>query len=691
MRLMQSSVHLWLGLFGLVFVAQLIVGTILNASGMLQPGSLIAALAVAALVTLTVRYWRDGALLADHRRTDNSRPPGPPPADPPAGSSRGAQAGDDGHDTLSVTRLQAQNHRLRRELARLRAIYRHSHDAVLLFDPTSGRLVDSNPGAATLLGFPEARLSGHHIDELHDEDPDYLRHLIDEVMDSPRGHALRLNYRANDGRSVPVEVSLSRITWEDGRLLLCVARDLSEREDAHAQIEHLAYHDTLTGLPNRALLTDRVGRALARSRRTALGGALLFLDLDKFKRINDSLGHAVGDALLKELAVRLRRTLREEDTIARLGGDEFVILLEGLGQTAERIVEKGCEIGEKVRFALNDPFLLHDHELYVTASIGIVAFPRDGDTVDTLLRHADTAMYYAKGAGRDAAKLFERQMDEAATSRLAFEQDLRRGLQEDQFVLYFQPMQGIRDGQPLGAEALLRWQHPRHGLIAPSEFLPYIENSALMLKLDDWVLRETCRTLRAFQDDPTLNAPNCLGINIGHQQFERADFVSRVQEILESTGADPHRLQFEITETVLIREDKQAIDRMHALRTLGIRFALDDFGTGYSSLADLRRLPIETLKIDRSLVRDIATDPHDEAIVRAILSMAAHIGLEVVAEGVESRAQLALLRDATCSYYQGFLGRPPIGAAAYREELAYRTREAERPVRPVSAAVPDPG
>lgn len=676
----------WLSLFGLVFAAQLGVGAVLNVDDLLRPKTLVAALVVALLVALATRPWRTGMRSADHRPV-----PTLPSADQGAATACKPDEPKEGQDTRSLTRLEAQNHRLRRELARMRAIYRHSHDAVMLIDPPSGRLVDANPGAAILLGVPETQLVGHHIDELHDEDPDYLRHLFDEAMDSPGGYALRLNYRASDGRSVPVEVSLSRISWKDGRLLLCVARDLSERESANAQIEHLAYHDTLTGLPNRALLTDRVSRALARSRRTALGGALLFLDLDKFKRINDSLGHAVGDALLQELAARLKRTLREEDTIARLGGDEFVILLEGLGQSAGAVVEKGCEIGEKVRRTLNDPFLLHDHELHVTASIGIVAFPRDGDTVDTLLRHADTAMYHAKGAGRDAAKLFERQMDEAAISRLAYEQDLRRGLQEDQFELFFQPMQAIRDGQPLGAEVLVRWRHPEHGLIAPSEFLPYIENSALMLKLDDWVLRETCRLLCSFQEDPTLDAPDCLGINIGHQQFERADFANRVREILEATGADPHRLQFEITETVLIRDDKQAIDRMHALRNLGIRFALDDFGTGYSSLTDLRRLPIETLKIDRSLVRDIANDPHDEAIVRAILSMATHIGLEVVAEGVETREQLAVLRDATCSYYQGFLGRPPIGAAAFREELAYRSYEAATPALSVSAAASDAG
>jgi len=490
-------------------------------------------------------------------------------------------------------------------------------------------------------------------------------------MDRGEGRSIRINYRAGDGRIIPAEVSTSRIQLDTGNMLLCIARDISERENAAERIQHLAYHDTLTDLPNRTLLTDRVNRALARARRTHQIGALLFLDLDKFKRINDSLGHSVGDELLKELARRLRRALREEDTVARLGGDEFVVLLEGLGQRQDRAVEKAREIAEKVRGIFVDEYRLDGHELYVTASIGIVTFPHDGDTVDTLLRHADTAMYHAKGAGRDGARVFERRMDEAAISRLRLENELRNGLREGEFELYFQPVLVIRDGHVLGAEALLRWHHPTNGMIAPTEFLPYIENCALMLKLDDWVLLESCRLLGSIQDDPELQAPECLAINISHQQFHQPEFVGRVKEIVDQTGADARRLQFEITETMLIKDAHDSIERMTALKQMGIRFAIDDFGTGYSSLADLRQLPIDTLKIDRSFVRDIASDPNDAAIVRAILSMAKHIGLKVIAEGVETREQLQFLRNADCSYYQGYLGRPPLSADRFREELRF--------------------
>lgn len=589
----------------------------------------------------------------------------------------GAASGD--RDTLQLNRLLALRQRrfagytrqLRCEIERLKAIYRHSHDAVLIFDPAQGRLVDCNPRASQLLGMSREALEGMRLVDLHDEDATYLRSLIDDVMDREHGHSIRINYRAGDGRIVPAEVSMSRIVLDTGNLLLCIARDVSERQDAAEKIEHLAYHDTLTGLPNRTLLTDRVNRALVRARRTGQIGALLFLDLDKFKRINDSLGHSVGDELLKELAGRLRFTLREEDTVARLGGDEFVVLLESLGQRQDRAVDKAREIAEKLRAIFVDEYRLNGHELYVTASIGIVTFPQDGDTVDQLLRHADTAMYHAKGAGRDGARVFERHMDEAAMSRLQFENELRNGLQHGQFELYFQPVLRIRDGAILGAEALLRWHHPTSGLISPSDFMPYIENCALMLKLDDWVLNQACSLLGEVQRDRALATPECLGINLSHQQFHQADFVDRLIRILDSTGADPHRLQLEITETILLKDTKESIDRMNALRQIGVRFAIDDFGTGYSSLADLRQLPIDTLKIDRTFIRDIASDPNDAAIVRAILSMASHIGLQVVAEGVESREQLGFLRAAECTYYQGYLGRPPVPLKTFREELGF--------------------
>lgn len=673
---MPAALRKPLTLFSLILLGQL--GTLLGSLGLaaFTPRSLLLATIISAAATLiwdlyAQRPVRRGlARLGSRISRLSAQPRRPVESALPPGDETSRRL--ESRLNARQERIAGYTRQLRHELARFRSIYRHSHDAVMIFDPTDGRLIDSNPRTADFLGMKRESLQGIRLFELHDEDKSYLRDLIDDVMDSEQGMSIRINYRAGDGRLIPAEVSASRIDLDDtGRLLLCIARDISEREDAEQRIQHLAYHDTLTNLPNRTLLTDRVNRALARARRTKQIGALLFLDLDKFKRINDSLGHSVGDELLKELAKRLRRTLREADTVARLGGDEFVVLLEGLDDDQDRAVEKAGELAEKLRGIFNDEYHLEGHELYVTASIGIVTFPQDGDSVDTLLRHADTAMYHAKGAGRDNARLFERRMDEAAISRLRLENELRTGLREEQFELYFQPVLAIRNGHALGAEVLLRWQHPRAGLIAPTEFLPYIENSALMLKLDEWVLHESCRLLGEIQDDPGLQAPECLAINVSHQQFHQHDFVERVKQILAETGAKPERLQLEITETILIKDTKDSVDRMNALKQLGIRFAIDDFGTGYSSLTDLRRLPIDTLKIDRAFIRDIDTDPNDAAIVKAILSMARHIGLQVIAEGVETREQLQFLREANCSYYQGYLGRPPFSLKVFREELAF--------------------
>lgn len=550
-----------------------------------------------------------------------------------------------------------------------RAIFRHARDPILLFAPRTLRLIDCNPIAEKQLNI--AHDSSITLDSLLEDDEAYIRNIVDDIMDAGDGASLRTACRSGDGRPLQLEISASRITMGGDELLLCIAHIVGDRDNVAQQIHHLAYHDTLTNLPNRMLLTDRVNRALARVRRTGHNGALLFLDLDKFKRINDSLGHSIGDALLKELAARLRGALREEDTVARLGGDEFVVLLEGLGADAERAVQQAQEITEKVRGVFTGAYLLDGHELYVTASIGIVMFPRDGDSVDTLLRHADTAMYHAKGAGRDASTLFESAMDEAATSRLRLENELRTGMRDQQLELYLQPILRLRDGRILGAETLVRWRHPTRGMISPKDFIPYIENGALMLKLDEWVLHEACGLLGRIQNDPELQTPMLLAVNVSHQQFLRSDFIERVERIIEATNADPQRLQFDITETVLIKDTRDSIARIHALKQLGIRFAIDDFGTGYSSLTDLRQLPIDTIKIDRSLIRDIATDPNDAAIVRAILSMAKHIGVEVIAEGVETREQLKFLRDARCHYYQGYLGRPPLSADTFRDELRF--------------------
>ena len=665
-----------ISLFLLILAVQLGTALALHGAQALSVQTLLAAAIVAALVAavwdfVVHRPARHGLRMLEARMQSLTQRAAPAAAAVPQPHTITDPLALDRMLAARQRKIAAYTRRLRSELGRYQAIYRQSHDAVMVFNPHSMAMVDCNPRALDLLGRSRDEKQKLRLADLHEEDESQLRDLVDDVMDSPRGRSFRINYRAADGHLVPAEVSASRILHEDGNLLLCITRDISERENAARKIQHLAYHDTLTNLPNRTLLSDRVNRALVRARRTGQIGALLFLDLDRFKRINDSLGHSVGDALLKELANRLRATLREEDTVARLGGDEFVVLLEGLGTEGDVAVDKAREIAAKVRAAFNDEFHLEGHELFVTSSIGVVTFPRDGDSVETLLRHADTAMYHAKGAGRDGARVFETHMDEAAMSRLRLEHELRIALRERQFELFLQPVLGIRDGRALGAEILVRWHHPDKGTVSPSEFMPYIENSSLMLKLDDWVLEESCRLLGEIQNDARLHTPDTIAVNVSQQQFHQPEFVQRVARILEQTGADARRLQFDITETVLLKDAAESITRINALKKLGIRFAIDNFGTGYSSLADLRQLPIDAIKIDRAFIRDIADDPNDAAIVRAILSVAEHIGVTVIAKGIETREQLTFLREAGCQYYQGFLGRPPLDADSFREELLF--------------------
>jgi diguanylate cyclase (GGDEF) domain len=539
---------------------------------------------------------------------------------------------------------------------------------VLLIDPDSHLVLDCNRQASRLLRLSKAQLLQHNILELA-EQTEPLLELLRQARESTGIHHRNIRLRSPNSKILYFEMSAERLQMRGRSLILLLGQDQTRHAEAESRVLHLAYHDTLTDLPNRTLLTDRVNHALQRSQRSGQHGALLFLDLDNFKRINDSLGHSIGDLLLQELAARLRRTLREEDTISRLGGDEFVVLIEHLGRDPAEADRQIREIARKIRAALAPAYHLNGHELHMTASIGHVVFPRDGQTMETLLRHADLAMYQAKKAGRDTVTRFHPSMDEIATQRMRVENEIRQALQDGHLELYFQPVLRIRDGRILGAEALLRWRHPQEGLILPGRFLPLIEDGALMLTLTDWVLEHACRELATIMATPGMCLPGYLAVNISHQQFHQPDFVARVRGIIEATGADPRHLLFEITETVIMTHAHEARARMLALKELGLRFAIDDFGTGYSSLSYLKQLPADTLKIDRSFVSEVTRDPDDAAIVRTVLGIADHMGMQVVAEGVEHQEQLHFLREHGCTCYQGFLGRPPLEQQAFREEL----------------------
>lgn len=441
--------------------------------------------------------------------------------------------------------------------------------------------------------------------------------------------------------------------------------DITAAKFAEAEIERLAYHDALTGLPNRVLFLDRLAQALAASHRNRRCGAVLFVDLDQFKRINDVHGHALGDAVLCEVARRLEYHLRQEDTVARLGGDEFVILLPDLAASQDDAGSLVMAVAEKIRSALERPAIIGGKEYVTGASIGITVFPKGLESVDDLMREADTAMYRAKERGRNALAYFEPAMQEAVAERYALEHELRDAVRDRSFELHLQSQMDT-DGNLIGAEALLRWRHPQRGLVMPANFIPLAEETGLIVPLGEWVLRETCTLIaRLVAEGRGLR----IAVNVSPRQFHMADFVQRTKEILSATGADPSYLTLEITESLLVEHASESVARMIELAALGLRFSIDDFGTGYSSLSYLKRLPLSELKIDKSFVLDVPHDPNDAALVEVILSMAQHLQFEVVAEGVENESQLVFLRRHGCKQFQGNYFHCPIEMHAWIDRL----------------------
>ncbi|THF66411.1 EAL domain-containing protein [Pseudothauera nasutitermitis] len=476
-----------------------------------------------------------------------------------------------------------------------------------------------------------------------------------------------------DGQTLLFDVIKVPLFHADGRRngLLSIGRDITERRRAESEVARLAYYDPLTNLPNRRLVLDRLGHALAVARRSGHYGALLLIDLDYFKTLNDARGHEMGDRLLKAAGERLAEGLRESDTLARFGGDEFVLLLPEISPHQQLAADMARGAAEKTRNLLGKPFDLGGEQITIGASIGVSIFPatQSGD-VSELVKQADTALYQAKAAGRNAVRFFEPEMQARAEMRFTLEAELRQAIDNNELRLYVQPQ---FDGQQRmrGAEVLLRWHHPRRGLIWPGSFVPIAEETGLIVELGDWVLRRACGMLtRPELAEGTLR----ISVNVSPRQFHHAGFVARVRDILAETGADPARLTFEVTEGLVIDKVHQTVATMSELNALGIHFSVDDFGTGYSSLAYLKRLPIQELKIDRSFIQDAPSDPNDAALVDTILSIAAHLHLDVVAEGVETEAQAAFLATRAPMLYQGYLYARP----EPEESFLARLRDASR-------------
>jgi diguanylate cyclase (GGDEF)-like protein len=448
--------------------------------------------------------------------------------------------------------------------------------------------------------------------------------------------------------------------------------DIAARLRAEAAADHLANHDALTNLPNRRLLFQRLAHELAVAERSGTQGAMFFIDLDHFKTLNDARGHSIGDAVLIEVARRLRKHLREIDLVARLGGDEFVAVLPMLGELRERAAQNAQVAADKLRKALAEPIVVRDEVFRLSASIGVALFPEDGDSPENLIKHADTAMYQAKTEGRNAIHFFQRDLLAAMEERHALETELRRALSEDGLDVAYQPLVDAHGGVR-GAEALVRWTHPTRGPISPAQFIPLCEESGLIISLGEWVLRAVLKQVAAWRKAGALGPQQYISVNISPRQFRQQGFEDRLLAALHEFEVPPSMLVLEITEGVVLGDIDSAIQRMQALRARGVRFYIDDFGTGYSSMAYLKRLPADGLKIDKGFVRDLGTDANDAAIVDAILAMGRHFGLTVVAEGVETEAQAQYLIQRDCALLQGYhLGRPT-DAARFAESFLRRT------------------
>ena len=475
--------------------------------------------------------------------------------------------------------------------------------------------------------------------------------------------------RRKSGEIYPERITISVLYDEAGKLLryIAIAADVTSNKKAENEMNSLAFYDPLTDLPNRRLLHDRLRQAISSSARSSKHGALLFIDLDNFKTLNDTMGHDQGDLLLEQVAQRLMACVREGDTVARLGGDEFVVMLEALSAAQDEAATQAEAVGNKILGALATPFQIAAHQHHGSASVGITLFADHQDTVDELLRRADLAMYQAKNAGRNAMRFFDPAMQAVVSVRAALEADLRLGLQRNQFLLHYQP-QVSHEGTTVGAEALLRWCHPERGMVSPLDFIPLAEETGLILPLGHWVLQTACQQLVQWAN-LAATADLVLAVNVSARQFRQADFVADVLGLLAQTGARADRLKLELTESIVLDNVADVIGKMVALKAHGVRFSMDDFGTGYSSLSYLRRLPLDQLKIDRSFVSEVLTDPNDAAIAQTIIALGHSLGLNVIAEGVETAGQRDFLARSGCLHYQGYLYSRPIEAQGFADFL----------------------
>ncbi|SDU88664.1 PAS domain S-box protein [Pseudomonas mucidolens] len=570
-----------------------------------------------------------------------------------------------------ITQQQRSEAALKASEEKFAKAFHSSPDAVSITERDTGRYLEVNDGFCRLTGYRAEEAIGLTLYQIGIwADENQRTALMTELQTNGRVHHLDMLWHNKHGALLAVEVSVEPITLNETPCLLLTARDVSLLKNAQAQIRHLAYHDPLTNLPNRALLMDRLSQQIALLKRHNLRGALLFLDLDHFKHINDSLGHPVGDTVLKIVTARLEASVRTEDTVARLGGDEFVILLSGLEGTRVAVSTQVQALAETLRELLSEPMFLDGERLQVTPSIGVALIPDHGSTPADLLKRADIALYRAKDSGRNAIQMFHNSMQRTASERQRMETDLRLALARGEFSMHYQPQVDARGNHIIGAEALVRWQHPQLGPQSPGEFIKVLEDSGLILEVGTWILDEACAAFAQLIAEGLVDPLSfSLCVNISPRQFHQNDFVERVERSLNRHRIPFTLLKLEITEGIVIQNLDDTISKMRRLKKLGVSFAMDDFGTGYSSLTYLKRLPVDALKIDQSFVRDATHDPNDAEIIRAILAMARSLNLEVIAEGVETLEQLEFLQKLGCYLYQGYLHSRPLPLETFRLTL----------------------
>ncbi|MFI3158330.1 MAG: EAL domain-containing protein [Methylococcaceae bacterium] len=592
------------------------------------------------------------------------------------------------------------------DITRQKMVERELSIATHMFDSQEGVIVTDADMVIQRVNTAFTRITGYSAEETVGKIPEILNSGRQDALfyRAMRQSIQRDGYwqgeiwnRRKNGEIYPEWLTITAIKDGEGNITHHVGTlyDITDRNGAEERIRILAFYDPLTKLPNRRLLQDRIDQAIAVSARSRQHGALLFLDLDRFKILNDTYGHNMGDQLLLEVSRRLQACVREDDTIARLGGDEFVMILNTLDKYATKASVQAKKLAEMIREALAKPYHLlvpfNQSQATITyhssASIGVVLFLGHESSTEELMKYADLAMYEAKHAGRDTVCIFDPGMQTDIMARASLEEDLHHGLQEKQFVLHYQP-QVDREGRLIGSEALVRWQHPLRGMVSPADFIPLAEESGLILPLGIWVLETACIQLAIWAAHPET-ADLTLAVNVSAKQFRQADFVDQVLAVLERTGADPFKLKLELTESLLVSNVEDIIVKMATLKAKGVSFSLDDFGTGYSSLTYLKRLPLDQLKIDQSFVRDILIDLNDAAIAKMIVALAESMGLSVIAEGVENDAQRGFLAHQGCYAYQGYLFSHPLPVEQFEAYVKARSRQqqgAEFDVYSASAA-----